>query len=62
MVLKQSQCMDFLFARTEKSGRCTEVAVGGGSTVLLKASTQPIEILSLFLPTNIFFVFIHVVL
>ena len=28
--------MDFLFARTKTSGGCTEVAVSGGSTVLLK--------------------------
>ena len=26
--------MDFLFPRTKKSGRCTEVAGSGGSTVL----------------------------
>ena len=29
----KSQCMDFLFAGTEKSGHCREVAISGGSTV-----------------------------
>ena len=29
----KSQCMDFLSAGTQKSGRCREVAFSGGSTV-----------------------------
>ena len=32
-VLKKSQCMDFWFAGTKKSGHCREVAISGGSTV-----------------------------
>ena len=32
-VLNKGQCMDFLSARTKKTGRCREVTVSGGSTV-----------------------------
>ena len=33
VVLNKSQCVDFLFAGMKKSGRCREVAAGGGGVL-----------------------------
>ena len=41
-VLNNSQCMDFLFSGTKKSGGCNEVAVSGVSTIIGLLSSSPI--------------------